>query len=95
MDTRCPRAARCAPSLLPALGIHSSAYRRRQERLPGEFQTARDNFAIDANTLTLFTASFLLKDWQFPAGKTGCDSGARPSLCARFPGGRLGGADAG
>ena len=45
--------------------------------------------------LTLYTPSFLPKDWHFPAEKTECDSGARPSPCARFPGGRLGGADAG
>ena len=45
--------------------------------------------------LTLYTPSFLPKDWHFPAQKTECDSGARPSPCARFPGGRLGGADTG
>ena len=45
--------------------------------------------------LTLYTPSFLPKDWHFPAEKTECDSGARPSPCARFPGARLCGADAG
>ena len=41
--------------------------------------------------LTLYTPSILPKDRQFLAEKTGCDSGARPSPCTRFLGGRLGG----
>ena len=59
------------------------------------FSPCPEDDGVFTPSLTLYTPSFLPKDWHFPAEKTECDSGARPSACAHFPGSRLGGADAG
>ena len=51
MDAYCPCVVRYAPSLLPVLGIHNSAYRQRQERLPGEFQTDSRRYTGSRDTM--------------------------------------------